>query len=85
MGLGALGELLSLPSICRRSAETAALAEGDIPYVFKRFWRGDGSRSLPGNGLGLALVKAIVTSYGGSVKCESTPGEWTVFTVTGRS
>lgn len=54
----------------------------DIPHVFKRFWRGDGSRSLPGNGLGLALVKAIVTSYGWSVKCESTPGDWTVFTVT---
>ena len=33
----------------------------------------------------LALVKAIVTSYGGSVKCESTPGEWTVFTVAGLS
>ena len=57
----------------------------DIPHVFKRFWRGDGSRSLPGNGLGLVLVKAIVTSYGGSVKCESTPGEWTVFTVAGLS
>ena len=61
------------------------IPSADIPHVFKRFWRGDGSRSLPGNGLGLALVKAIVTSYGGSVKCESTPGEWTVFTVTGLS
>ena len=61
------------------------IPSADIPHVFKRFWRGDGSRSLPGNGLGLALVKAIVTSYGGSVKCESTPGEWTVFTVTNLS
>lgn len=54
----------------------------DLPHVFKRFWRADESRSLPGNGLGLALVKAIVTSYGGSVACASTPGEWTHFTVT---
>jgi signal transduction histidine kinase len=61
------------------------ISAADIPHVFKRFWRGDDSRSLPGNGLGLALVKAIVTSYGGSVKCESTPGEWTVFTVTNLS
>ena len=55
----------------------------DLPHIFKRFWRGDESRSLPGNGLGLALVKAIVATYGGSVTCESTPGKWTVFTVTG--
>ena len=54
----------------------------DLPHVFKRFWRADESRSLPGNGLGLALVKAIVTSYGGSVTCTSAPGEWTHFTVT---
>ena len=55
----------------------------DLPHIFERFWRGDESRSLPGNGLGLALVKAIVATYGGSVTCESTPGKWTVFTVTG--
>ena len=54
----------------------------DMPHVFKRFWRADSSRSYQGNGLGLALVKAIVTSYGGSVTCESTPNDWTRFTVT---
>ena len=57
------------------------IAAADMPHVFKRFWRADASRSLPGNGLGLALVKAIVTSYGGSISCESTPGSWTRFTI----
>lgn len=45
------------------------IAEHDIPHVFTRFWRSDASRSLSGNGLGLALVKAIVTSYCGTVTC----------------
>lgn len=53
----------------------------DLPHVFTRFWRADTSRSLPGNGLGLALVQAIAVSYGGSVKCESALGKGSVFTV----
>ena len=53
----------------------------DIPYVFKRFWRADSSRSLQGNGLGLALVKAIAESYGGSVSCRSVPGRTTTFRI----
>lgn len=57
------------------------IAPEDIPHVFKRFWRADANRSLPGNGLGLALVKAIATSYGGSVECISVQGGETKFTV----
>ena len=53
----------------------------DIPYVFKRFWRADSSRSLQGNGLGLALVKAIAESYGGNVSCTSVPGRTTTFRI----
>ena len=53
----------------------------DIPHVFKRFWRADSSRSLQGNGLGLALVKAIAESYGGSVSCTSVPGRTTTFRI----
>lgn len=63
----------------------SGILAGDLPHVFKRFWRADTSRSLPGNGLGLALVKAIVTSYGGTVTCKSSPGEWTHFIVTFRT
>lgn len=57
------------------------IAAADLPHVYTRFWRADASRNLPGNGLGLALVKAIVTSYGGDIRCASTPGRGTVFTV----
>ena len=57
------------------------ISEEDQANLFKRFWRSDASRSLPGNGLGLAVVKAIVTSYGGSVTCTSRPGVGTTFVV----
>ena len=46
----------------------------DLPNVFKRFWRADSSRSLPGNGLGLALAKAIATSYSAKLSCTSGNG-----------
>jgi len=57
------------------------IGDEDIPYIFNRFWRADSSRTLPGNGLGLALVKAIVTSYGGQVTCRSAPGKGSTFEV----
>lgn len=59
----------------------AGIAAKDIDHIFDRFYRADMSRSLPGNGLGLALVKAIVTSYGGSVGCTSEVGRGTRFIV----
>lgn len=67
--------------VLRVSDTGCGIASGDLPHVFRRFWRADASRSLPGNGLGLALVKAIVSSYGGDVRCESEPGRGTCFTV----
>lgn len=57
------------------------ISNKDLPYIFKRFYRADASRNLPGNGLGLALVEAIVTSYGGKITCTSTIGVGTVFMV----
>lgn len=42
-----------------------------LPYVFQRFYRGDASRTGPGSGLGLALVKHIVEAHGGEVDAQS--------------
>ena len=52
-----------------------------IPHVFDRFFRLDKSRSVPGAGLGLSLVRAIVQKHGGEIKVSSSPGAGSTFTV----
>lgn len=51
--------------------EGPGIPEQDQPHIFDRFYRADAARSTPGNGLGLALVKAIAVSYGGTVACSN--------------
>jgi signal transduction histidine kinase len=51
------------------------------PHIWDRLYRADASRSEPGLGLGLSLVKAIVEAHGGHVDVESAPGAGSVFRV----
>ncbi|MPZ78439.1 MAG: HAMP domain-containing protein [Deltaproteobacteria bacterium] len=53
----------------------------EIPDIWDRLYRGDKSRSQPGLGLGLSLVKAIVRAHTGHVEVHSEPGVGSVFTV----
>jgi signal transduction histidine kinase len=53
-----------------------------LPMVFERYFRVPGDTIEGGSGLGLAIVREIVTAHGGSVHCESQPGEKTVFRIT---
>jgi heavy metal sensor kinase len=61
----------------------AGIAPADLPHVFERFYRGDPSRTRAtgGFGLGLAIAKALVEAYGGSIRAESSPGKGTRMTV----
>ncbi len=54
----------------------------DQAQIFRRFYRADRSRHRPGNGLGLALVEAIIKAHGWSIALESAPGVGSTFIIT---
>ena len=56
----------------------------ELPRVFERFHRGDASRArnTGGYGLGLAISKALVEAYGGTIEPHSIAGEGTRMVVT---
>ena len=58
------------------------ISENDIPYIFDRFYKADKSRSInkSGTGVGLFLVKDILTRHGKEITLESREGEFAKFT-----
>lgn len=56
----------------------------DQPHVFDKFFRAKSNKKdkIEGNGLGLALAKAVVLKHGGHIWLESKPGFGSVFSFT---
>lgn len=57
------------------------MSEEVMARIFEKFYQGDTSRSVSGNGLGLSLVKRIIDLHGGSITVQSQSGQGAAFTV----
>ncbi len=50
------------------------IAPADRQQVFDRFWRAAESRTMPGSGLGLSIVRQVAERHSGSVVATEAPG-----------
>ncbi len=58
------------------------ISEEDLPYIFERLYRGDKSRNeTAGTGLGLTIVKNILTLHKARIEVKSKKGQGSVFAV----
>ncbi|MBQ8127879.1 MAG: response regulator [Prevotella sp.] len=51
-------------------------------HIFEPFYQAGDDSSAQGTGVGLALVRQIITAVGGSIEVDSSPGHGSIFTVT---
>jgi two-component system sensor histidine kinase MprB len=52
--------------------EGPGIAAGDREHVFERFYRSQESRSMPGSGLGLSIVRQVIERHSGNVRVDET-------------
>jgi two-component system sensor histidine kinase BaeS len=53
----------------------------ELPYVFDRLWRGQQAHAVAGSGIGLAVVRELLTAHGGTVAAQSPASGGTTITL----
>ncbi|MBE9008876.1 HAMP domain-containing histidine kinase, partial [Pseudanabaenaceae cyanobacterium LEGE 13415] len=57
------------------------ISERDRELIFTPMYRGSNVATMPGSGMGLAIVQQLVSACGGSITVESTLNQGSIFTV----
>lgn len=71
-GSGRPAALCPVPRIVITVSDNGCgIADADLPFIFEPFYRGSNSRREKGNGLGLSVVKSIITSHGWNIAVSS--------------
>ncbi len=72
-----------LEGFCRVDVTDAGpgIPEEEQGAIFDRFYRGAGTRTAEGLGLGLYLAREILTRQGGYIKVSSAPGKGSTFSL----
>jgi DNA-binding response OmpR family regulator/two-component sensor histidine kinase len=60
----------------------SGIPPGDLPHVFKPFYRGENSQMEISSGVGLSLVYQIVKAMNGSITVKSSVNKGSIFTLT---
>ena len=67
--------------VCVEISDTGpGIAPDDLPHLFEPLYRAENVRGLPGIGLGLTIVRAVLDQQGAPVSVRSAPGKGTTFT-----
>lgn len=63
------------------SDQGLGLTPEQLTQIGQRFWRADKSGNIPGSGLGVGIVKAILNLHGGHLQVQSQHGQGSSFTM----
>ena len=66
-------------AVLRVEDNGTGISEEDIPHIFDRLFTNRAGEE--NRGMGLFIVKSVITEHGGTIEVASTLGEGTVFTI----
>ena len=67
--------------VCSIKDSGCGIEEKQLPFIFTKFYQANDTRNESGNGLGLSIVKRIITLHDSEISVESKVNEGTSFSI----